>query len=315
MIVTREPLTWLGLILRLQGTALVRIKWRLFAVFVLASVLTAYEQLTEQKLALSHTPFSLVGLALSIFLGFRNAASYDRFWEGRKFWGLMVNTSRSYARQVITLVGLTADPQDGAVHSDVRKLHEDLIKRMIAYVHSVRQHLRGGADLETLAELLPANERPLLQRDPNPPMAILASIAEKLAEAQRRGWLHFYQLNAIDETLSKFSDIQGGCERIKNTPVPFSYTVEIHRIVGVYCCTLPFALFDSMGVFTPLVTVLVGYAFLAIDALGDELEDPFGTDPNDLPLSALCTTIERDLKARIGFALPAAATPVDEVLS
>ena len=314
MIVPREPLSWLRLVLRLRGTALIRIKWRLTAVFILASLLTAYEHTSGAKLGLSHTPFSLVGLALSIFLGFRNAASYDRFWEGRKFWGLLVNTTRSYAREVVTLVGLTADPQDGAVHSEVRRLQEDMIKRMIAYCHTFRQQLRGGADMESLAEYLPAAERPLLQRDPNPAMALLASIGERLVEAQRKGLLHVYHLGLIDETLSKLSDIQGGCERIRNTPVPFSYNVEIHRLVGLYCCTLPFALFDSMGLLTPVVTVLVAYAFLGIDALGDELEDPFGTDPNDLPLSALCTIIERDLKARIGYPLPAAATPIDEVL-
>lgn len=307
-------MTWLGLMVRVRGTALERIRWRLLTVVSLSGALTLFDHLGEAKLGLPIVPFTLVGVPLGIYLGFRNAASYDRFWEGRKLWGLLVNTSRSFGRQVVTLVGHTADPQDGAVHSEVVRLQQDLLKRIIAFSHALRQQLRGGAELERLGEFLDAGERTLMQRDPNPANAILTSVAEKLAGAQRRGWLHVYHHALMEETLSKFSDIQGGCERIRNTPVPFSYSVVIHRLVGVYCFALPFALFEVMGFLTPVVTSLVAYAFLGIDAVGDELEDPFGTDPNDLPLNAICRTIERDVKARMGAPLPAAPTPVDGVL-
>lgn len=299
---------------RWRGTALLRIRLRLLAVFVLAVCLTFYDYFGGHPLVISITPFTLVGVTLGIFLGFRNNASYDRFWEGRKLWGLMVNWTRNYARQVLTLIGPPL--QDAPPPSqEVVDLQHELVRRTIGYTHAVRQHLRNNIQLDELTEFLSAEDRQRLASEPNVPMALLYFMGERQCVAARKGWVHPVHHGLLEETLSRFSDIQGACERIKNTPVPFTYSVLIHSVVGVYCFTLPFALFEIMGFLTPLATVLVSYCFLGLDAVGDELEEPFGLDPNDLPLATLCTNIERDLKARIGLPLPERPRAVNEVFN
>jgi putative membrane protein len=120
----------------------------------------------------------------------------------------------------------------------------------------------------------------------------------------------------LEASLTSFTDIQGACERIKTTPIPFSYTTLIHRITAVYCYALPFGVVDTVGIYTPVVVVLVAYAFFGLDVVGDEIEMPFGTDPNDLALGAISRTIETNLRQRIGDAqLPGPAQPVDDVLT
>jgi len=111
------------------------------------------------------------------------------------------------------------------------------------------------------------------------------------------------------------TNIQGGCERIKSTPIPFSYTALIHKIVALYCYGLPFGIVNETEWFTPVVVTIIAYAFFGLDAVGDEIEDPFGKDPNDLPLTTLSTMIEVNVRQRIGDTdLPALLKPVDNVL-
>jgi putative membrane protein len=120
---------------------------------------------------------------------------------------------------------------------------------------------------------------------------------------------------ALDSTLTDLSNIQGGCERIKNTPVPLAYTILTHRIVMVYCSTLPLGLLDTVGVFTPVVVLIVAYAFIGLDSVGSQIEDPFEEDPNDLPLAAISTMIEVNIRQRLGEEdLPEMRRPVDGVL-
>jgi ion channel-forming bestrophin family protein len=120
----------------------------------------------------------------------------------------------------------------------------------------------------------------------------------------------------LEASLTQLTDIQGGCERIKSTPIPFSYTALIHRIVALYCFGLPFGLTDTIKALTPIVVAIISYAFFGLDAVGDELEEPFGTDMNDLPLTALSTAIEINIRRRIGDTdLPAQPVPVNNVLT
>ncbi len=115
--------------------------------------------------------------------------------------------------------------------------------------------------------------------------------------------------------LTGLTDLQGACERIKSTPIPFSYTTLIHRIVAVYCCGLPFGVVSDTCWFTPIVVLVVSYAFFGLDTVGDEIEQPFGTDANDLPLSAISRMIEVNLRQRIGDTdIPPLLRPVDELL-
>jgi putative membrane protein len=307
----RRP-RWLELVFTYRGAALERIRGRLLAVFTVAVAVTlAADHFHVLRTTISVVPFTLVGLALSIFLGFRNNTSYDRFWEGRRLWGALVNATRSYARR--TLLFLTPAPGDDAAKVDA--VRTTLVKRTIAYVHALRMHLRSGIDWNELARYLEPDELTALRTQRNVPLAILQGTAMRVRDAYRAGHIHPYHLPVLEQTLSDLTDIQGGCERIKNTPIPFSYTVLIHQIVATYCFSLPFGLVETLHEWTPIVVLIVAHAFLSLDAIGDEIEDPFGTDPNDLPLDAISQTIEINLRQALGEVdVPPLPTPVNRLL-
>ncbi|MEM9071850.1 MAG: bestrophin family ion channel [Myxococcota bacterium] len=309
--IVRPKATWLRMVFMLRGSTLAKTWPRLLMVAAVAEGVTY----THEKYGWFHTnltlvPFTLIGLALGIFLGFRNNTSYDRFWEGRKLWGRVVNTSRSLTRQMLTLVGpaegVSADYRttakgDGAPE-EVAAVHKALVYRVIAYVHSLRLHLRTQDRLKELAPFLSEDELKELEPEQNRPIALLQRIGAELRALYDKGWIHTMHLPVLEASLTEFANVQGGCERIKATPIPFSYNILLHRIVFVYCFTLPFGLvtLEGVGDYTPIIVLLVSYAFFGLDAVGDEIENPFGEDPNDLPLNAITRMIEGNLRQRLG---------------
>jgi putative membrane protein len=305
MMVPERQYSWLRLLLKYRGTALPRMYGRLLFTTLLAGAVTV----TDLRFGFFHPdlttiPFTLIGLALGIFLGFRNNTSYDRFWEGRKLWGSLVNTTRTLTRQILTLVG----EQPGAGSGEAPKVDPDAIEtfrremvhRLIAYVHCFRMHLRDQNHTNELAPMLTDTEIERLQGELNRPVAILQSMGYRFRDAWQRGWIHPMHLPVLEQSLTALTDIQGGCERIKSTPIPLSYTSLIHQIVAIYCFALPFGIVKSVGYLTPLVVGIVAYAFFGLDAIGDEIENPFGLDANDLPLSGLSRMIEVNLRQRLG---------------
>lgn len=311
MIVTERRPRWLYLILRYRGTELERIKFRLIAVGAVALFVSlAHDFYGLFPQTLTATPFTLVGVALGIFLGFRNNTSYDRFWEGRRLWGALVNVARTFCRQCQTLVSSEeAGPGQSSAHQ------VELVMRAIAFVHALRIHLRGDKDWTELQPFLGSQEVARLKTQHNIPAAITLETARALRRAFDEGLIHPHHLPLLDQSLTEMTSIQGGCERIKGTPIPFSYTVLIHRIVAVYCFALPLGVVDMLHFWTTPVVLFVAYAFLGLDAIGEELEDPFGTDSNDLPLSALSRTIEVNLRQLLGQTdVPTLLEPQDGIL-
>jgi ion channel-forming bestrophin family protein len=308
MIILDENTSWIRLIFN-SGGVLRRISLRLLFVTLVAAGVTALHARWDLSGLLTTTPFTLIGFALSIFLGFRNNTSYQRFWEGRILWGRLVNTSRSLTRQIMTLIAVDEAPE----HDEGRRV---LVRRVAAYVHAVRIHLRSEGDYSQLGRLLPDDDLQALAARSNPPIALLHDLGLRLAGLWQTGRVDTLHLPVLEGSLASMTDIQGGCERIKSTPIPVSYTLLIHRIVAVYCLALPFGLVDTVGLMTPLVVLLVSYAFFGLDAIGDEIENPFGLDSNDLPLSALSTMIEVNVREAVGDGdLPPLHQPVDGVLS
>lgn len=301
--------SWLGLILAYRGSVLPRIWRRLLATTAFAAILTAlhYRNPTIAAISLTPLPFTLVGLALGIFLGFRNNTSYDRFWEGRKLWGGIVNATRSLTRKTLTLVSA-----GGSTPSEEQR---GMVYRIIAYTHCLRLHLRDVRDNAELERLLPAEEVQALATETNRPVAILQGLGDRYARAWHSGRIDTFHLPELERGLTELTALQGGCERIKATPIPYSYTVLIHRIVAFYCFTLPLGIVDTVKQVTPLVVLLVSYAFLGLDAIGDEIEEPFGTDMNDLPLGQLSRMIEVNLRERLGESpVPPLAEPEGGVM-
>lgn len=317
MIVFEERPSWLSVVLQIRTSVLTRIWGRLLVTTLFALAVTEafeYELFAEiGRFSLSPQPFSLIGLALGIFLGFRNNTSYQRFWEGRILWGRLVNTSRSLTRQVLTLIQ-AADPAEAEVLAAYQR---SFVHHVAAYVHSLRFHLRGEKEsYQELERLIPEDDLDALANSSNPPIMLIQGMGQRATEAWKRGWLDTFHLPTLESSLTGLTDIQGGCERIKSTPIPFSYTILIHRIVAVYCMALPFGLVTITHQATPLVVLLVSYALYGLDAIGDEIENPFGLDDHDLPLTAMSTMIEVNVRDQLGETdLPELKKPVDTVLN
>ncbi len=296
----RPDASWIRILFSWQYTALPRIWRRLLLTTSVAlgvTLVQLYDHQIEHTLTL--IPFTLVGLALSIFLGFRNNTSYDRFWEGRRLWGSLVNTSRSLARQCLTLIGPLNPSGNFNEDEKINTFRRDMVYHIAAYVHALRLHLRNQTNNSAKTELapfLPETEIEKLVVTHNPPVAILYTLATRLREAYDFNWIHPFHLPTLEASLTTLTDIQGGCERIKSTPIPYAYSVLIHRIVAIYCFALPFGIISQAGWATPLVVLFVSFAFFGLDAIGDEIEEPFGTDPNDLPLQTLSRMIEINLR-------------------
>jgi putative membrane protein len=233
-----------------------------------------------------------MGLPLAIFLGFRNNAAYDRYWEGRKQWGELVLRSRSLARQCLSLV----DP--GMKAHDA--LRARMIRRAIAFAHALRHRLRDSDPGSRRGALDRTRRMGAHARPAQPAHALMLEMGADLGMLLRERRIDPCLVPAVDASLSAMTGVAAACERIRGTPIPFSYTLLLHRTAYLYCLLLPFGLVDAIGDLTPLVTLLVAYTFFGLDALGDEIEEPFGTSDHDLPLEAMCRTIEIDLRTALG---------------
>lgn len=309
MLVRPESVAPGSLLFHFRGSALASIWPYLLGITAASVVVTEILFVVGvERFDLTIVPFSLIGLALSIFLGFRNNACYDRWWEARKLWGRLINTTRSLARQTLTLLSVSSDDPE------VRDFQVEVVRRIIGYAYGLKYHLRAEISLDAVTRWLPEEEAEALAGEKNVPYAQLQRLGERYHEAWRRGWIESYHLRIFEESLTILTDIQGGCERIKNTPVPLSYTILTHRLVAIYCLTLPLGITSQVGHMTPFVVLFISYAFMGLDDLGTQLEDPFEVDPNDLPLAALARTIEINLLQRVGAELPPAAIAADGIL-
>jgi putative membrane protein len=243
---------------------------------VTAVYLNAHYQLEFPAL-----PMSLLGSVVAIYLSFRNATAYARWWEARTLWGTLVNNSRSFAREVMMML-----PEESAA------LQRDLVLRHVAYVHALRLHLRRESPWHELATRLPADELDRLRRVANVPNAILRGTAEMLA---RQADIDSVKLAAIEQTIVGLSNAQGGMERIKNTPFPRQYATYPIFFTHVFCVLLPLGLVESLGWYTPLGSTAVGFLFLALLQIGTDMQNPFSNTENEVPLTTLTRSIEIDL--------------------
>lgn len=280
----------------LRGSILPRIFWSLATCTTFATAVSlSHGFLFQWKVTLTPVPFTLIGLALAIFLGFRNTAAYDRYWEARGIWGEVVYRSRSVARQLQTLLQVSGAVPPGG--SDGRAV---MVRRTIAFAHALRHQLRGSDATPDIERLLGRDEAQGLRAVRLGTEHLLRGIGQGLGDALRAGQLDARIAAEIDGNLSGLSAAAAGCERIASTPIPFAYTLLLHRTAYLYCFLLPFGLVDLIGFMTPFVVAIVAYTFFGLDAVGDEIEEPFGTKPHHLPLEALCRTIEINLLEALG---------------
>ncbi|MDD5287315.1 MAG: bestrophin family protein [Desulfuromonadaceae bacterium] len=299
--IVRERPNGLRLFFIIKGSIVPRIKWPLCTTILLATIVTVtHGTLFKLKITMTPIPFSLIGLALAIFIGFRNSASYDRFWEGRKLWGELIIMCRSLTRQILTFVSSEHDHATNRPPFDHGDFRTRIVYRLIAFAHALRHHLRDSDPLDELREYLVEDEAAQLKIAHNQPLFLLQRMAYDLRQCIENKLIHDYFAASMDANITSLTTVLTGCERIKNTPIPFTYNLLLHRTAYLYCFLLPFGLVDSIGLMTPFVVGIVSFTFFGLDALGDEIEEPFGVLPNDLALSSMCRTIERDLRAALG---------------
>ena len=307
MIVRDRP-TLLKLFFILRGSVIQRIFPQVLFVFALSAfVVWAHRVDPGLVPSVNSGPFALLGIALSVFLGFRNNACYDRWWEARRDWGQLIFTARDLARQTLVL----AD----AGSASAAEARQRLLNITIALAHALVCHLRPGSDGSRALTRLPADLVPGYQKSRNGPDFLLREMGRTLASLRASGAISDVQWALFDGTVGRMSAVLAACERIRNTPVPFGYTLLLHRTAYLFCFLLPFGFADALGWATPFVTALVAYTFFGLDALGDELEEPFGVLPNDLPIVALAETIEINLREALGETdLPPLPQPKNYIL-
>ncbi len=288
----------------LNWRLILRLNWRSIAFFFVMGVVSTLGEWRwpREKELLPPTAVGALSAALAIFLAFRNSAGYDRWWEARKQWGALINSTRSFARQLATL----ASPAP-----DVARV---MLYRQIAFAHALRLQLRGQLkELEdTLKPLLGREELERVRSTTNPAMWLL----QNQGEAVKALGLDPVRHARIDETLSALTDVQGACERLKSTPVPRQYEYFPRMFLYVYAVLLPLALAAHLEWFTVLVTVPVSFLFLALERVGEVMETPFENRVTDVPLTAMCRTLERNLRELAGDTekLPPVLEPVDGYL-
>ena len=254
-------------------------------------------------------PLSLFGTALALFLGFRDNSAYQRWWEGRVLWGAMINSSRSFAREVVTLMPFVREG-DG----DLWDLKRTLVLRHLAYVHALRCQLRRQDPKPDVLRFLSPEEAAGPLKRTNIANGIIDGTAGRIAKARRQGYIDTILHVRLESTLTDITNAQGGMERLKNTPLPNQYRFFPTLFTRLFCIVLPIGLVETLGWATPVGSTLAGLMFLAVLQIGDDLVDPFANTVHDVPLTAMCRTIEIDLLQAIGDEAPGPLAPDRDVL-
>jgi putative membrane protein len=281
------PSAWWSILLRVRGSVLPGLLPRIGFIVAIGAVAVEVHHGSGLKLApIAHT---ILGVALGLLLVFRTNASYDRYWEGRRLLGVLVNRSRDIARQLVAFLA-----GDGEAE---RAERARLVRLLQATFVLAAQGLRGERDLDAIGDLLTAEEKAALEPVKNRHVYAAAWLSRTLAAAADAGRLGELRLHLLDGNLTALVDAWGGCERIVRTPIPFAYAQHIKSFLFLFCVTVPFAMVESMGWGTPIAAGVLAYAMFGIDEIGVEIEDPFGYDPNDLPLERIAATITADTDA------------------
>ena len=233
-------------------------------------------------------------IVLGLLLVFRTNTSYERFWEGRKLWGTLVNTVRNLARQMWVVID---EPE-----IDDRLQKEEALRLLVGFAVAMKLHLRSEPVNDEMRAYVSLSRYEKLKTMNNPPLEVAFWLGDYLQSQHDRHCLNAYQLTAMLELLNVMVDVLGGCERILKTPIPFAYSIHLKQLLLIYCLSLPFQMVDELMGWTGLVVALVSFAVFGIEAIGIEIENPFGHDPNDLPLDRICDTMYRNIEDLITLA-------------
>ena len=275
--------------------ALLMWQWKNSLLFLGASTLVVvlHNIIGHTWLALPTVPVAVIGGALGIFVSFRTNSAYDRWWEGRKLWGRMINTSRHFGSQIVAYL----PKHDGQASADQQRF----VRRHQAYVHALRCLLRSHDPFEDpdFRRTLP-DDAATLRHESNLTHALLHRQFEELTAMHDTGRFDAFRLSDLDESLRHLLDIQGGCERIKKTPMPRGYGFIAERLILAFAFLFPLSIVEPVGWGAVPISLLVCIAFALISEAGRVLEDPFTMFYNGLPLAQISRMIEVNLEDRLG---------------
>jgi len=265
--------------------------WSLFWLLIWDIVVTVdFMLFFERRVTLPSLPLTLLGSALVVLTSFRNTSAYNRWWEARTLWGALVNNSRSYARQVLTLI----DDVDG-----LNPIKVTLLKRHVAYVKCLSAHLKKTECGDHIKTLIGARDYARRHDTNNFPNDLLTGSATMLAREYKAGRLDSIHLARIESTLVDIANCQGGMERIANTPLPYPYVSFPRLFITLFCLIVPIGLVEDLGWFTPLASTVVGFMLLAIEKIGTDLQSPFLRSEHEIQMTALCENIEKNLQSML----------------
>lgn len=233
---------------------------------------------------------TLLGTALAFFIGFNNNQAYDRWWEARKIWGALVNDSRTWARHVIYFIMPPPEMQNEAMV----KMKEIIIKRHLAFVHALKENLRG-ASAKVYREYLPETDIPEIESQMNKANAILSLQTRDLANFYQKGIIDGFTFLELNKIITNFCDEMGQSERIKNTIFPTTYSYYARFFIWIFIVCITIVTADTVGWWSILLGTLVGYVFLTIHTIGQALLNPFDFIPTGIPLDQITRTIEINL--------------------
>jgi ion channel-forming bestrophin family protein len=276
-----SPHRWRSHFFDLHGSLVKEIAYRVGLV-TLTAVFVAIAHHYHEDVAINGTPHALVGGALSLLLVFRTNTANDRYWEGRRLWGGVVNNARNLRRK--------AD----ALFADDPVTAQALVDWSIAFTWAMRAHLVSEKSVGA-ASRLSAEDQARALAAAHVPVYCASKLTAIIADARRRNALSDIQQQMLDADVQALVDYLGGCERIDSTPLPFAYAVHLRRALVLYCATLPFALVSAFGEWTAVVSLFIAYILIGIEEIGTEIEGPFGRRHNDLPLDRICERLQANL--------------------
>lgn len=289
-----RPIHRISILYVLQGSFFARLIWPLLILFLFSCGVSYYQnRISTYHVPLNAGVFTLLGIALAIYHGFCNNAAYERFWEGRKLWGSLIWQARVFARQVTSLPNLLPEERNR------------LLYLTIAFCHALRHQLRHESTAENVHRLLDADDALRVMATPHSALMLTQLLGETVGKMLKDGKIDSIIWQQLNTHIDEFARIQSACERINNTPIPFAYFVLMHRTVYGYCFLLPFGLASSIGWVTPIMVTFVGYTFMALNEIVDEISEPFGKSENDIALTHICQTIETQLCEIGQLTLPA----------
>ncbi|WP_373396692.1 bestrophin family protein [Algoriphagus halophilus] len=267
---------------RLAPLMLIILGYSLFVAWLEISYLGIEE---DSWLAHLTTMHSLLSFVLSILMVFRTNTAYDRWWEGRKLWGALVNCSRNFALKLAAIL----DTND----TDSRRFFRKCIP---IYAYSLREHLQSHITLYMLDDEEPEELKPIIDLEKHVPNQIAKFMFSRVNELYKDGAITGDQLIVLNNEITAFTDICGACERIKNTPIPYSYSSFIKKFILFFVLTLPFALVFDLGYYAAPIVTFVFYVMASLEMVAEEIEEPFGTDTNDLPMGKLSENIQKHVE-------------------